>query len=63
MTSMPKAPIAAASVGVKRPMKIPPITRVNTASVSPRPSSALNFSVHVNFSPQGPCSGLMRHLM
>ena len=56
----PKAPTAAASVGVKNPKKRPPMTRPKTDRVSIRPFRDRNFSFQENVSPGGPCSGAKR---
>jgi len=50
----PIAPNAAASVGVKIPPYMPPITRRNRVSIPQTPLRLANFSDQVNLGPGGP---------
>ncbi len=59
MTMVKKAPMAPASVGVKKPMKRPPMTSTKMMSVSETPVSDATFSLKENLGPLGPSSGLM----
>ena len=61
MTSVPAAPMAAPSVAVKKPANMPPITSINSNSVSQTPLSETNFSRHEKTGPGGPSCGLRLH--
>jgi len=57
---VPKAPMAAASVGVKTPMKRPPMTAAKSRSVSTTPASEATFSRRVNRAPGMASSGRLQ---
>ena len=56
------APMAAASVGVKKPKNIPPITVAKIISVSDTPASDLNFIFQEERGPAGPNCGFILQL-
>ena len=62
-TKAPKAPIPPASVGVKTPPYIPPITSKNSKSTGQVSLSDPNFCLMVDRGKAGPKSGLNLHIM